>query len=220
MKYYLLDEEKIRRYLETKIVNNEVQTKVDNILGQIVSFKLKNVTYEILSQSSVAPSLSLYKAIPSEDNPYALTTEGFVEWKNHTKQLSAKKTKIIPLERFFLDYAQFCSSYICIGTTPPKDVINIRPEKIKFYEIGQSIEGSVEEKEDKLIMKVKYLHSFEIGVEDNGMSFLIMSVDDDDFFPQYVTIIIPKGTCFVTKKVVKESNSYYIEDKRVALCYD
>ncbi len=158
MKYYLLDEEKLRTILENKLVLNEASEEYDdNISRPIYSIKLKNVNYRFLGDYAELSPLSLYEAIPSlsskssKENPHALTTEGFIEWKNFTKILSDRGSKPLPLENYLIRYGQFCSSYICIGATPSQNAIKIRPENIRLNQ--HLIDSySIEEKEDELII--------------------------------------------------------------------
>ncbi len=140
MKYYLIDENKVREYFENVLVYRNIhKTTAGNFI-----ITINDVNYEIDNDS-----LILSKAYPLSENARALTTEGLIEWKKSTIKIykyangtSTYSSKIYNFSAMSIIDNNFCSSFICIGKIPPENRLKFTAKDIKVYNF-QSLLGCI-----------------------------------------------------------------------------
>ncbi len=195
MRYYLVDDDKVRLQFEREIM-------LGNVNKQEV--KIKNVKY------SLDDKLIVTTAETDGDNAFALTTEGFVPWKN-----TITLTEIIGEHQYvFLGQIKrvkiFCIGYICLGDLPPEDSIKVNKDQVIVYSQFKDRENAVvEEKNDEIVITipsidhhgfyyigintlegVKYIDSFQVD------KYRLQWVLQDKKVKPKIVYSIPKGTCF------------------------
>ncbi len=184
MKYYIVDEKKARAYLESRIITNDARIALE------ISFIAKGVRYEFDDY------LRLNGVTPISKNVFAITTEGFVKWKNPAR----KENKWNRIEWFKLNDDLPCSNYICL-----KEVkgIQIKKENLVIpYENGyvkpEEANILVEENNDEISLSVKNNSTYNICVKQKDeiydVGLFVNGLDGEK-------IIISKGTCFKGKEI-------------------
>jgi len=211
MKYYLIDENKVRLYYQNKIVVNYIQKN---------SFVLYGVQYTVNDNLFVESAQLISK------NAYAITTEGLVKLKLSNYSVDRFPAKFDTSKR---EIGRFCYDYICLGKIPSKDTLKFTAKDIKYYNrlekkiySPEKLKAVVKEKNGIIYIELPFTdeESYDVGPMIGNKLFSLYYVEE---YHIRSTVKIMKGTCFYT-------NETYIggSDKRVVhsrrklyeLCYD
>ncbi len=209
--YILIDKEKAKTYLFNSF-----------IYGDVNKYRFSHLYIYIKgTQYIFDKDFNLTKVIPSLENAYALTTKGFVEWKNKMITVDHGMNNYLTVNGLY-ENEIICSDYICLDY-PSKDHIALNKDNIVKIGFGfLSYEDlKVKETDDKLVIK-----------HQDDMPWLIGAKIENEIYQIHVyglgnklTIIIPRGTCFrVNEKYKIYKSSKLIEgdislEKPIDLCY-
>ncbi len=212
MQYYLIDKNKVRLYFELYLMNDNVESPI----FRDYHITLYNVRYSIRESS-----LDVIDAMPVNENAFAITTKGLIEWKNIVKALYYYEKSKQPgtanyAIRDFNSIAVtdiFCAGFICLGKLPSEDAFRITPVDFKVYNSDENkiyspdeVKFKIYEDEGSLIIlrenqdeKVYYLGP----IINDTMYIIHTSTRSTNYI--YSKKVIPRGTCFETDYVVNLS---------------
>ncbi len=230
MKYFLVDENKVRSILELEIL----------LRGKVKSADIFNVDFLVTAYDVNFKirqyNLKVHSVEPASEKAYAITTEGLIRWKNQYRKIyegyDLKTYSSSEIYNFgVIDlYNVFCSGYICLGKTPSDNALKFTGKDIKVVDDYTNKIYSpddaglkITETNDFLILEVnehKVSGSYAIGPVINDKFYEIISFDE---FERSIKLTIPRGTCFKTYLVAKNisSEKHPIEGEKPAheLCY-
>ncbi len=115
--------------------------------------------------------------------------------------------------------SEFCSAYICVGSTPSPNAIKFTKDNLRAYSVAENkiytfdkTNISVEENENSIILKVPPYTAYKLGVLQGNTLYIIGFVASLDNF---LTKIISKGTCFSTNEIIDKPQT----ENRYEVCY-
>ncbi len=223
--YILIDKETVR----THLFNSLATGNVEPYSYGIIAIYIKGTQYFF------DENLKLIRVYPESENAYALTTRGFVQWQNLARRINFQGTKYflalgeLVSEHYIINslYSRVaCINYICLDD-PFKNYFKISKENLiadnfEFQNLNNNNLGAeIEEKDNKLIIKIKNDMIDSIGVKIGNMIYPFYDID----ILYDLETVIPKGTCFrrergwifVTNN--NEKKKYKYSNKVMYLCY-
>ncbi len=206
--YLLIDEETVKTYLFNSLANGEVQENFGSFTIQV-----KGVKY------SFSYEFNLWSVSPASNDAYAITTKGFIKWKNPTRViyvdlhnahsiLSLLKTELI------------CSNYICIDL-PLQNYLKINKENIVKLNLDNYKYEELDMKETNKELVINY--------HDDELSTIGIKIENKIYplnFPPISSnkqIIISRGTCFRVDRFHEVGNTIkteFLQNKFIDLCYE
>ncbi len=169
-------------------------------------------------------NLNLVEVTPSSKNVYAITTKGFVPWKNPARKFdNFGKEEMLGIGSKPTDMSiakTICSNYVCIEDIP-ENKVKISKDNVIAVEFFTSNKGNIGVEIEE--------NNNELSITNKGNVAVSIEVKEDDaIFPlfgmtQNSKIILTRGTCFKIQKrhayFANPKRRFKYQEKEIYLCY-